>query len=72
MTASRTETMSNGVGMRMLAERPSWEPLGNQVMLRLDEDSHLHITYRRLGVHSGIALFSEEQYYCLLAFCRSE
>lgn len=62
MTESWTETMSNGVAMRMLTERPSWKPLGNQVMLRQDEDSHLQITYRILGMHSGIALFSEEQY----------
>lgn len=50
MAESWTKTMNNGVGMRMLIERPSWKPLENQVMLRICEDSHLQIVYRTLGV----------------------
>lgn len=49
MAESWTETLNNGVGMRMLTERPSWKPLESQVMLGIYEDSQLQVTYRTLG-----------------------
>lgn len=61
MAESWTKTLNNGVGMRMLRERTSWKPLESQVMLGINEDSQLQVTYRTLG--RILAL------YCLWAFC---